>query len=316
MVGLFFSYSHKDEGLRNQLETHLAMLKRQGLIESWHDRRIDAGDKFGDRIAAELDAAGVILFLVSPDFLASDYCYDVEMSRALERDAAGEAWVIPVILRPCDWPSAPFGSLLALPKDGKPVTTWTNLDEAFLDIAQGIRKAMGRVEPQPLPHHPSAPKPIMRPLDGVRSRNLRITKKFTEQDHDAFRAEAFEYIARFFANSLDELQKRHGDVTTNLRQIDANRFTAAAYRGGAKLTSCTIFLGGSGGASIGYANRDSGTTSTYNEMLYVEHDTQSLFLKPIGMLTGVGWDARDAKLTLQGAAEGLWADFIQPMQRR
>src|SRR5213080_3948433 len=107
MVAVFFSYSHKDEDLRDQLETHLAMLKRQGVISAWHDRRLIAGSDIDTGITEELEGADIILLLVSPDFLASDYCYGVEMTRALERQAAGEARVIPVILRPCEWKQAP-----------------------------------------------------------------------------------------------------------------------------------------------------------------------------------------------------------------
>jgi hypothetical protein len=94
MKSVFFSYSHKDEAIRDQLETHLAMLKRQGVISTWDDRRPIAGDNIDNGIALELEQADIILLLVSPDFLASDYCYGVEVARALERHAAGEARVI------------------------------------------------------------------------------------------------------------------------------------------------------------------------------------------------------------------------------
>src|SRR5262245_25912977 len=130
MVSVFFSYSHEDEQYRDQLEKHLATLKRQGLIDAWHDRRILAGDDFARQISDELGKANVVLLLVSASFLASDYCFGVEMKRALARHDAGEAHVIPVIVRPCDWHSAPFGRLLAAPRDGKAITTWSNFDEA------------------------------------------------------------------------------------------------------------------------------------------------------------------------------------------
>ena len=85
MVSLFFSYSHRDEEFRDELEIHLAMLKREGSISAWHDRRIDAGAKLHDDISEHLETANIILLLVSPSFLASDYCYEREMTRALER---------------------------------------------------------------------------------------------------------------------------------------------------------------------------------------------------------------------------------------
>jgi hypothetical protein len=136
------SYSHEDEALRDPLEIQLAMLKRQGLIEAWHDRRIVAGSKLDGAISDKLEEADLILLLVSPDFIACDYCYDVEMTRALERHHASEARVIPVILRPCDWHSAPFGGLLATPRDGKAITKWPDIDEAFLDVVTAIRRAI------------------------------------------------------------------------------------------------------------------------------------------------------------------------------
>src|SRR5579871_1216010 len=136
---LFYSYSHKDEELRETLETHLSPLKRQGVIAGWHDRRISAGTEWADQIDEHLNSAQIILLLISADFLASDYCYDKEMTRAMERHEAGAARVIPIILRPCDWHGAPFGKLQALPKDAKPITDWSNRDAAFLDVAQGIR---------------------------------------------------------------------------------------------------------------------------------------------------------------------------------
>ena len=136
MASVFMSYSHTDEELRKELEKHLAGLRRQGVISSWHDRRIGPGEEIHGEISAHLDAADIILLLVSADFLASDYCYDVEMTRAMERHKQGTARVIPVILRPCDWQEAPFGSLKACPTDGKPVVKHTSLDDGFLEVAQ------------------------------------------------------------------------------------------------------------------------------------------------------------------------------------
>jgi WD40 repeat protein len=146
-IEVFFSYSHKDQRLRDQLETQLSLLQRQGLISNWHDRKILAGEEWEGQIDKHLNTAQVILLLISPEFIASDYCYGVEMMRALERHEAKNARVIPVILRPTDWHSAPFGKLQALPTNGKPVTTWSSRDEAFLDIARGVRKAIEEIVP-------------------------------------------------------------------------------------------------------------------------------------------------------------------------
>ena len=148
-VKLFYSYSHKDESLREKLETHLALLRREEIIAEWHDRRIGAGEEWKEQIDEQLNSADIILLLVSADFLASDYCFDIETQRAIERHDAGEAKVIPVIIRPCDWHTAPFGKFQGLPKDAKPVTTWSDQDEAFTDIARGIRNAATEIAGRP-----------------------------------------------------------------------------------------------------------------------------------------------------------------------
>ena len=141
-VRLFLSYSHKDESLRNELETHLKLLQRQRLIETWHDRLIGAGDEWRDRIDDNLERAEIILLLVSADFIASDYCYEKEMERALERHEKGEARVIPVIVRDVNWARAPFAKLQALPKDARPVSNWDDEDSAYVDIVEGLRNAI------------------------------------------------------------------------------------------------------------------------------------------------------------------------------
>ncbi len=152
---VFFAYSHKDEKLRDQLERHLSQLKNEGLITGWHYRKIGAGNEWEGQVDQHLKSAPIILLLVSADFLASRYCYDVEMKRALERHETGEARVIPIILRPCDWQSAPFGKLTALPTHGVPVTArgWKNRDEAFADVAKGIRAEVDSLTANPRAFH-------------------------------------------------------------------------------------------------------------------------------------------------------------------
>ena len=110
----FFSYSHDDEALRNQLEKHLASLKHEGLVDSWHDRRLVAGEMVDNAIDAQIDAADIVLLLVSASFLSSHYCYSVEMQRALARHARKDCRVVPVILRACDWTHSSMGKLLGM----------------------------------------------------------------------------------------------------------------------------------------------------------------------------------------------------------
>jgi energy-coupling factor transporter ATP-binding protein EcfA2 len=141
-IRLAFSYSHGDQKLRDQLETHLRLLQRQGLISTWHDRKIMPGDKWGGVIDNNFTRSDLILLLVSADFLASDYCYEMEMKSALERQARGEAKVVPIILRACNWQSGPLGKLQAIPKDGRPITSWPNQDEAWNEVTGAIRRLL------------------------------------------------------------------------------------------------------------------------------------------------------------------------------
>ncbi|MCI0662643.1 MAG: toll/interleukin-1 receptor domain-containing protein [Acidobacteria bacterium] len=148
-IEIFYSYSHEDEILRVKLEKHLSVLRRNGMIKGWHDRNISAGTEWKDSISEHLESARVILLLVSSDFLASDYCYDKEMMRAMERHEKGSARVIPVILRKCDWQDAPFGKLQALPKDAKPVKSWGDIDEALVDVVTGLRRVIAEIKQVP-----------------------------------------------------------------------------------------------------------------------------------------------------------------------
>jgi TIR domain len=310
MATVFFSYSHADENLRDQLEKHLSALKRQGLIEAWHDRRIVAGREFDHDISANLENADVVLLLVSADFLASDYCYEREMIRAVDRHKTGQAAVIPVILRPCDWHETPFGGLQAVPKDGRAITQWANPDEAFLDAVTAIKRAL-RERGATTVIKNSGPSVQMVSKSAPRSSNLRVRKNFTQRDHDRFLHDAFEYVARFFENSLNELERRGPDIEHSFKRIDGNRFTAAAYRDGKKTCQCSVFVGGML-SGIGYAGNDRAETNGFNENLSVEADEQTLYLKPMGIQS---FGREQEKFGFEGAAEHLWGMFLEPLQR-
>jgi len=148
-VTVFCSYSHRDDKYRQTLETSLGVLRNEGLIGVWSDRCIDPGTEWATQISEQLDAAQVILLLISANFLASDFCYRKEMKRALERHDAGTARVIPIILRPCDWQGTPFAKLQVLPADGKPIASWRSRDEAFTQVVRSLRKVVQELGTQP-----------------------------------------------------------------------------------------------------------------------------------------------------------------------
>ncbi len=141
-IKLFYCYARKDKALRDELETHLSPLKRQYPLTNWSDREISPGEDWEQAIDRHLSTAHLILLLISPDFMASNYCYGKEMQRALERHEAGTCRVIPILLRPVYWEEAPFGKLQMLPTDAKPITRWQDHDDAFEDVVKGISKAV------------------------------------------------------------------------------------------------------------------------------------------------------------------------------
>jgi len=258
LPNVFFSYCHADEALRDQLEKQLSMLKRQGVIETWHDRRINAGQEIDAAIDNHINTDEIILLLVSPDFIASDYCYNVEMARAMERHEAKQATVIPVILRACDWHHAPFGKLLGTPLDGKPVTLWPDRDEAFLQVAKEVRKAAEkwRIDKPVAPPKTGRPEyamPVAAAPDviaGPRSSNLRLSKTFTQLDKDQFQFETFEYIARYFENSLAELQARNAGYQGVFRRVDGNRILRDHLQGWPRRSQGYRFCRGADGSGI------------------------------------------------------------------
>jgi tetratricopeptide (TPR) repeat protein len=148
---VFISYSHKDDALRAALEEHLAPLVRTGVIVLWQDHQIAPGQEWETKISAALEASELVLLLVSKAFFASDYCYQREMTRAIERHEAGSARVLPIIIEPCLWKAAPFAKLKVLPKDGRAVTKWRNRNSAWENVAEGLDQAIAELRDRPAP---------------------------------------------------------------------------------------------------------------------------------------------------------------------
>jgi hypothetical protein len=176
-VSLFMSYSHKDEHLRAQLEEHLASLRRDGLVDVWHDRKLVPGEEWDAKLMEQLEAAGVIVLLVSSAFIASEFCWSRELAVAMARHEDGTACVVPVVVRPSEWSASPFAKLQALPRGAKAVTLWSNRDEAWLDVAKGLRQAIAG-----LPAPVAAP----RKRAGARPRRAPETPTATAPDPPRF----------------------------------------------------------------------------------------------------------------------------------
>lgn len=145
-IEIFLSYSHADEELMNQVREQLMIYDRQRQICKWWDRKLLAGTSIEGEIAKRLAYSDIILLFISSSFIASDFCYDIEMQQALRQHEEGRSVVVPVILRVCEWQSAPFGELLALPTDGRPLTTWPNRDEAAKNVADGVMRIVADLQ--------------------------------------------------------------------------------------------------------------------------------------------------------------------------
>ena len=225
-IEVFFSYSHQDEELRDELAKHLKLLQRQGVISTWYDRDIGAGSDWAGAIDTHLNSAQIILLLISPDFMVSDYCFDLEMRRAMERYEAGEAVVIPIILRPVDWTGAVFSKLQGLPKNVQPVTTWSNRDEAFLDIAQGIRQTVEKIiMSSSTPSSEPAMGLMKSPLTSIQRRHLEQELKEQQQEYD-YRNQEIEFLSN--SEKIDDLRPQERfRLTQQIAEAKQKRAQAA-----------------------------------------------------------------------------------------
>lgn len=327
MTTLVFSYSHADEALRNELEKHLSPLKRMGKITTWHDRCIIPGQEFENQIDHYFSRADIILLLISSDFIASDYCYQVEMTNALERHNRGEAVVIPVILRECAWHQLPFGSILAATIDGKAITRFASHDEGYVQVVDAVSRAIANLEaksPQQGAYasSPASVNPMFQATNTVftpRSSNLSLPKRFTDLDKDRACRDGFEYVARYFEGSLAELKKRHAGsgLEVDFHKRDADAFTCAIYMGGSKVGQCAIWRASGRNMGMGdiVYSQDGTIGNSYNESLTMDDNGQILGFRPLMGVFGAG-SSREALLTNEGMAEHLWDMFFEPIKQR
>lgn len=299
----FISYSHRDAWALDRLHTHLSMLRREGRIQEWFDREILAGGELDTVIAEQLEDSDLFLLLVSPDFLASDYCYEREMARALERHEAGEARVIPIIIEPCDWKASPLCRLKALPRDGNPVTEWTNQNNAFVDIVTELRRVVETGDVEPTRPAQAAPQERVTP-------RYRVKRDFDEIDKSDFRTAAFNTVRTYFERATAEIDQVEGlrarYVATGPQSFTCTLINRAMDRGTAHITVHGR-NGSIGFGDIYYSFSENAPANTANGGFSIESDDYDLFLKsgPFGFGGG------EQRLTPQQAAEMLWTNFLQ-----
>lgn len=324
MASLVFSYSHADEALRNELEKHLSPLKRMGRISTWHDRCIIPGEVFEHKIDQYFSEADIVLLLISSDFIASDYCYQVEMENAMERHRRSEAIVIPVILRECAWHQLPFGKVLAATVDGKPITKFASHDEGYVQVVDAVVRAIDNMEAKNTQQDVGLRSQINTfsstqetgSIFTPRSSNLSLPKSFTDLDKDRACREGFGYVTRYFENSLSEFKKRNSGVDYEFHQLDANAISCAIYINGSRAGQCGIWRNNDrnyGGGEICYG-QDGIARNSYNECLTITDNGQTLGFRPL-MGGYTMSSSRETLLTNEGMAEHLWDMFFNQIKQ-
>ena len=306
---VFFSYSHRDEAALNRLRTHMAPLLRQGRIEAWYARDILAGDEIDAEIERELEACDLFLLLVTPDFLASEYCIDRETHRALERYRAGEARVVPIIVEPCDWEASPLRRLRALPDNGVPISDWDNPNNAYTDIVREIRRIVDFDE-----QTTAATAQPVEPTGGrthpATMRRIRVPRDFDAIDRAEFAENAFAAIRDIFEgeigeiNAIDELRGRLVEYSpTSFGCTIVNRVRT---HGTAHITVHRR-LDNLGLGDIYFSFTENAPPNTANGGFFVEADEYELYLRPLWM----DFTNENERLTQQDAAARLWDKFLE-----
>jgi hypothetical protein len=198
-MNAFISYSHQDAPMLDNFHKHLAQLQRDRLLKAWTDREVMAGGTLEQQIFQSLEDSQLFIALLSPDYIASRYCYEKEFERALKLLEQEQLIIIPIIVEPCDWLNTPFNQFKALPKDGKAVSLWGNQNTAFLDVIQNIRKLLTES---------SAGKPIMKKAAEHApsfSRNYRIKKDFDSIEKLEFTEKTFHEIKDYTKRYIEEI---------------------------------------------------------------------------------------------------------------
>jgi internalin A len=145
-LSLFISYSHKDNRFRDQLRGALTAYERKGEINSWDDTEIVPGQKWEPEILGKLERADIVVLLLSNDFIKSNYCYQVEMDRARERDATGECAIVPIVVRACRYDKLELGKIQAIIPEAKPIEEHKHRDAAWLEVTKQLDRVIANLK--------------------------------------------------------------------------------------------------------------------------------------------------------------------------
>jgi len=298
---LFISYSHADEALLQRLHKHLAQLQRDGSVAGWYDREIRAGERFDAEIERELAQADVFLACVSPDYIASNYCFEKELQTALKREGRGELAIVPVVFEPCEWRETELRQFKAVPNDGKAVTEHTNQNVALLDVVTELRRLVSSTQAV------IETKSATSPASGSPSHRYRIKRDHDELHKRDFVEGAFAEIYKFFEASVEELSSI-AEIEARLSPLAPDHFSCTIINRGLRrgFETLHVRLGGSWGAiDIQYGERNSSGTS--NGGFGVEADEYQLYLRPV--MFRISGEVK--RVSAREAAQMLWDDLLR-----
>lgn len=305
MAKLFISYSHKDSDAVDMLHTHLSLLIDDGTVETWFDNRILVGDKIGDSISQNLQDSDLFVALISPNYLSSDYCYQKEFKFALGLHDSGKLRIVPIILEHCDWLNSPFKEIKAAPKDGIPISEWTNKNAAYLNVVSELRRIIklgfGK-NSTILAEHANSPKP-----------QYKVERDFTEVDIITFIRESFDMIRKYFVesinemNSVDNIQALITDsskdsftcLISNRAKIDANCYVT--------IQIASASFSSRKGITFEFNEKPNTNSMQMNNFYQVGNNNYHLYWSQNTMFNPENAQIMDTK----DIAEKIWSKFIK-----
>ncbi|SFC65958.1 TIR domain-containing protein [Flagellimonas taeanensis] len=304
----FISYSHKDEGYLDLFHRHLAQLKRDGLIGTWTDQKILAGGRIDDEVSTSLNSAQIFIAMLSPDYINSNYCYEREFQTAMEMQAKNMLTIVPIVLEPCDWKSTPFSKYKALPKDGKPVSEWSNKNNAMLDVVQNLRLLVSGEETSTIQQ--KSKKTVQLPT------NYKVKKDFDSLQKMDFQDEGFKKLKSILENNIEEINQIENIKARVLTSTD-NTFEALIVnrnrvQSESKITinkgkdqSLPLMTSGSFDQSM-TCKFDNGTSQ--NLAYAVSHDDFDLFwIGPLGYYFG----KEQTRLSMDQICNEIWTNWLE-----
>lgn len=326
MISAFISYAHADERLKVRLLTHLRALTREGLVQAWHDRMLLPGSQLDNVIEQELSASSLVLLLISPDFINSDYCTEREMQRAFARAKAGDCQVVVVICESCQWRNIPIesggklGDFLAIPQDGRAVSEWPNENSVLNDVVAEVRRLIlagrgrgsGPVTAAAPQAGSKAPVASGSTSNHRRRTELGLPPRVIDLDREQFLERSFEYMAASFERDLGELQLTNQGVSCRFQRRDSQTFVASVYVDGKSIGGVRVFRRASfsGRESICLSYELHSNENSWNEEITVQVKDGQIVLSAMGMPHLSKPDLDLSKLDQDGSASYFWELLI------